>query len=426
MALSTDISEGAALLNQEEEDEGQAPPRRQVLKKRAGVWAVSVVGTIAAVASLGWHGRHPAAVGAAAEFQVKQMAATAQCPNMEENVEYVDETSGFGQNFDHIPTPDLCCALCQANDQCQSFTWVKDAQLDGCPSQCWIKGGTGIKTPGAFGKVSGIPPPKPQMGAFPPGQGGPGNSLWCFSLMTPNTGEQDLITWQFNNQASIFACDAYAVYSNEEIQVAPGVTTRVVQSDLKCGYGGDSQSALNSWIFIAVWDKICDDREYGDHQWVVKVDPDCVFFPNRLVQILPIFSNAQVIENCKYGMHGPIEIFSTGAIDALAAEYASSFDGKTPKRCVTDQDFGQWGEDMFIDQCLTQVLGLTQHPLEPRVICENHCNCPDFYWCQKGSDRVSYHPFKTVGDYSNCIANAMLDQNPSVIAAELQQFAPTR
>lgn len=425
MANAVDVAEGVALLERQEEYE-LAPPQQQGMKKRGGVWVLCFVGAVAAVASVGWHVRRPAVVGDGAEFQIKQQAATAQCPSMEENVEYVDETSGFGQNFDHIPTADLCCALCQANEQCQSFTWVQNAGLDGCPSQCWIKGGQGIKTPGAIGKVSGYPPAKPQLPAMPSGQGGPDNSLWCYSLMTPNTGEQDLITWQFNNQASIFACDAYAVYSNQEITVAPGLVTKLVESDLKCGYGGDSQSALNSWIFIAVWEKVCKDAEYRAYKWVVKVDPDCVFFPHRLVQIVPAFPDAQYFGNCRFGLHGPIEVFSMQAIDVLAAEYQASFDGKTPKRCVEEQHFGQWGEDMFIDQCLGKILGLTNKPLEPRIVCENHCNCPDFYWCQKGSDRVSYHPFKTVGDYENCMANAMQDQIPAQIPADERQYAPTR
>merc|ERR1719382_899873 len=74
--------------------------------------------------------------------------------------------------------------------------------------------------------------------------------------------------------------------------------------------------------------------------------------------------------------------------------------------CVEQQHFGQWGEDMFIDQCLHTVHHLTA-PIEPRLMCEDHCDCRDYYWCKHGPQIVSYHPFKTVAAYENCIANAV-------------------
>jgi len=419
-------AEDAALLQRE--DDVQQAVSQLGTKRRLVAMAVAVAaGTAAVLACADYATKRSSLAKAGMEIEVlqQQFGPTAQCPSMEVNVEYKDETSGFGMNFDHIPSPDLCCALCQANEQCVSFTWVQNAGLDGCPSQCWIKGGLGVKVQGKVGLTSGVPPQRGQLAAVPSGKGEPYNSLWCFSLMTPGSTEKDLLEWQYNHQASIFACDGYAVYSNAELEVVPGVTTKVVESDLKCGYGGDSQSALNSWIFVAVWDKVCDDAEYKAYKWVVKVDPDCVFFPDRLLQLLPAYGEAQIINNCKYGLHGPIEVFSSAAIDMLGQEYAASFDGKAPKRCIEQLHFGQWGEDMFIDQCL-KVLGLTNKPLVPRMICEDHCECPDFYWCQKGSDRVSYHPFKSVGAYEACMANAMADTQPAQIANHLQSMAPTR
>jgi hypothetical protein len=422
------VSEGPLL-----EVETPSPSVTLVQPGRRRMWAVLAAGaSVAALACAGWltrPGHHPVAMRGGLEFEEKQgtwnVDAYGQCPQMEVDVEYQDEVSGFGMNFDHIPSPDLCCALCQDNPQCKAFTWVKNAGLDGCPSQCWIKGGTGNRIPGKIGLVSGVPPPRPQLGVIPP-EGGQPNTLWCFSLMTPFGSEKDLILYQFNKKASIFGCDGWAVYSNATLQLAPGLVTKVVDSNLQCGFGGDSQTALNSWIFIAVWDKICDDAEYRAYQWVVKVDPDCVFFPNRLVAILPMYQGVQYLENCKYGMHGPIEVFSMGAIDVLSAEFKASQDGKAPYRCVTQQHFGQWGEDMFIDQCLYAILGLTNRKLEPRITCEDHCECKDFYWCKKGSDRVSYHPFKSVGAYEACLANALTDQTPSVIPEHLKVMAPTR
>ena len=71
-----------------------------------------------------------------------------------------------------------------------------------------------------------------------------------------------------------------------KITIAPGVTTSVVDSDLKCKFGGDSGTALNAGIFIATGMQVIADADYKKYDWVVKVDPDAVFFPDRLGRLL--------------------------------------------------------------------------------------------------------------------------------------------
>uniref|UniRef100_A0A7S2M2N6 Apple domain-containing protein n=1 Tax=Zooxanthella nutricula TaxID=1333877 RepID=A0A7S2M2N6_9DINO len=326
-------------------------------------------------------------------------------PAMDVDTEYQVD-GGWGTNFDHIPTPEMCAAMCWGVPKCKAYTWVKNAGLDGCPSQCWLKSAVGNKAH-KVGLVSGVPPPRHELAEVPSGAGGAAGSLYCFALMVPGGYEEGLLRWQHDNKASIFSCDKGAVYSNKPVKVAEGVVAHVVNSTLKCGYGGDSMSALNSWIFIAVWEKVIHVGEYKDHAWVVKVDPDAVFFPDRLGRHLVQHRGAAYINNCKYGMHGPIEVFSSGAINALAKDYAKSWDGRAPSTCVTKMHFGQWGEDMFIDQCLHTQLKLGPRPTEPKLMCESHCDCEDWYWCSEGPDMVSYHPFKSIDSYKTCMAAAL-------------------
>lgn len=339
-----------------------------------------------------------------------------QCGKMEPNVEYIVENVWY-TNLDHIPTAEMCCAMCQGNSRCMSFTWVQNAGLAGCPSQCWLKGGTPQRSQHKVGTVSGIPPPRKAFPGVPSAPARPG--LLCFSLMVPHGTEPSLIAWQSENRASIFACDATAVYSNV-IMTIGSVTTRMVDSDLKCQYGGDSQSALNAWIFIAVWRAVINDQTYKLYDWTVKVDPDAVFFPDRLKSVLVSHAGSPYVNNCHYGMHGPIEVLGRVAVARLEQGYRSSYDGKTPHECVEKLVFGQWGEDMFLDQCLSKVYKL-QAPTEPRLMCEDHCDCPDFYWCSKSNYHVSFHPFKSVDAYSNCIANALAGAPapPPVLASTL-------
>uniref|UniRef100_A0A7S2J6M9 Hexosyltransferase n=1 Tax=Zooxanthella nutricula TaxID=1333877 RepID=A0A7S2J6M9_9DINO len=300
--------------------------------------------------------------------------------------------------------------MCQGVPQCNYFTWVADAGLEGCKSQCWLKGGNMSYKQAKRGLVSGVSPPRPPLPArlatrtsAPPS--GNERSLFCFSLMVPHSYEKGLLSWQQERSTSIFGCDAWAVYSNVSIVVAPGVVTHVVQTDLSVKFGGDSYTALNSWIFIAVWKKVIDERWHKSHKWLVKVDPDAVFFPERLRPVVRAHEGVGYINNCKYGLHGPIEVLSAQALSTLEADYNASFDGKAPKECVERLHFGQWGEDFFLSRCLWKIHQVSRVTV-PGLMCEAHCDCPDWYWCND-AERVTFHPFKRVDMYSQCMANSM-------------------
>jgi len=114
-------AEEAALLEREEEFEEKRVPQHEATTRRAVAFAVaSAVGAAAVFACAGYAAQRSPLVKAGMDFEglQQQFGPTGQCPQMEVNVEYQDTTSGFGMNFDHIPNPDLCCALCQANPQC--------------------------------------------------------------------------------------------------------------------------------------------------------------------------------------------------------------------------------------------------------------------------------------------------------------------
>jgi len=226
--------------------------------------------------------------------------------------------------------------------------------------------------------------------------------LFCFALIQPSGYEPKMLKDQHGLRTSIFACDKFAVYSNTVMEIAPGVETRVVDSDLKCEF---HEIAWNAWIFIAVWKRVIEDGFYKSYTWTVKADADAVFFPDRLRAIVREHPKAGYLNNCKYGLHGPIEVLSKRAVDALAADYRTG-NGKKPALCVRSlPKLGTWGEDMFLERCLHKVLGV-QPEIDERLMCESHCDCPNWYWCHNGSSRVVYHPFKRVDMYRQCMANA--------------------
>merc|ERR1711933_301046 len=46
--------------------------------------------------------------------------------------------------------------------------------------------------------------------------------------------------------------------------------------------GQTTNSWLNTKVFMKAWDVVISRKDYLEQSWVVKVDPDAVFFPQRL------------------------------------------------------------------------------------------------------------------------------------------------
>merc|ERR1719210_1040621 len=137
----------------------------------------------------------------------------------------------------------------------------------------------------------------------------------------PETYEGSLLTLQYENTASIFGCEEYAVYSNLTVEIAPGIWTTIVNFSFSCTKGENFLMALNIEVFCAVWAKVLNDGRFRFHDWTVKVDPDTVFFPARLRKILRNHfdeggdaNKGIYLNNCKGGLQGPIEVFSRNAV----------------------------------------------------------------------------------------------------------------
>mmetsp|Transcript_83149 Transcript_83149/g.252081 ORF Transcript_83149/g.252081 Transcript_83149/m.252081 type:complete len:765 (-) Transcript_83149:15-2309(-) len=77
------------------------------------------------------------------------------CGETKTDVDYVIE-SNWSRKMDHMPTAALCCDQCHKAEECHAWTWVQDAGLDGCPSQCWLKGAGHVRREPKRGVVSGL------------------------------------------------------------------------------------------------------------------------------------------------------------------------------------------------------------------------------------------------------------------------------
>jgi hypothetical protein len=298
-------------------------------------------------------------------------------------------------------------------------------------------------------------------------------SLFCFALMLPLGYEPTLLKAQLERGVGIFECDEFVVFSNETFVLSKWgseekVLTMPIPGSLAVKYGGKWDTALNTDIFIRVWNAVSLLGRYEFHDWTVKVDPDAVFFPNRLRELLlhsPMNSvmeigggslrhsmrascgncrlknfenvtcasriqslqqlgescevartkaaveppadcgctcgdlacnvsvSAMYLNNCKFGLHGPIEVISREAVATfLASIHRCEYIRREP-----------FGEDKYLRRCL-DLLGVRKvntFSLLSEIACGQQpvvCSAPN----------VAFHPFKDEGAYFNCWHEAQL------------------
>lgn len=291
-------------------------------------------------------------------------------------------------------------------------------------------------------------------------------SLFCFSLMLPFGYEPGLLRSQLQKGVGIFECDEFVVFSNSTVVLSEWGTQRVltlpIPGDLSVKYGGKWNTALNTDIFISVWNAVSLLGRYQYHDWSVKVDPDAVFFPDRLREMLlrkpmsgipsnrldtmhaecglckldkaddescmhhiqslqangksctealelaaqeppkscgcncgrlacNVSATAMYLNNCRYGLHGPIEVLSREAVATYIANLNSC-------ESIRREPFG---EDKYLRRCLDK-LGV-QKVDEFTLLEEQNCGqlpvvCTD--------PAVTFHPFKGEKGYFDCWSRA--------------------
>jgi len=196
----------------------------------------------------------------------------------------------------------------------------------------------------------------------------------------------------------MFVCNAYSVLSSRDVELSAGpprVGTEVVLGSLKCEIGGEYMTALNSEIFVRVWKKVISLDVWKQHDWTLKLDPDCVFLPWRLQARLKAgSSDDQVyINNFEEGLHGPIEVLSRKAMEVY---------DEGMEKCITElrNEWTVWGEDVFLRHCLG-LLGVNRVD-DFTVLTETFDHSrPD---CTTGS--AAFHPLKNAEDWFDCLDKA--------------------
>lgn len=219
--------------------------------------------------------------------------------------------------------------------------------------------------------------------AMPPaaaGQEVAGASLFCFMAVLPGSTEEKLRDTAKSRAASIYspACDGRAAY--------PSFPSQFV-------HAGSWNSFANTDSFIKVWEQLWAEGLYKKYDWTVKVDPDCVFMPDRLkwhLQNLKAPAHEKLyIKNCDvdFGFLGAIEILSKGAVDQFFESHQDC------RRTMP----GTSGEDGWLKGCLDAI--------GARYLTDSAILKTPWDTACWDNTRVAFHPHKDPGDWAGCHAS---------------------
>lgn len=224
-------------------------------------------------------------------------------------------------------------------------------------------------------------------------------------MMVPWGYEPGLMGMQLQLRKSIFACEEATVYTNTVMDLG-GTATSVVDADLHCDKGGIWYTALNTGPFRKLWNQVVQDGHYRRHSWTVKADADAVFVPRRLRSVvLPDEALSQAgagtfLNNCHYGLHGPLEVLSRAALDAYAVGWSTRCGAELAPQ-----------EDAWLQRCMLE-LGVREVDRFDSLLAEPACKTPGWDTCT--GPQTTFHPFKTDVEYKRCLAQIdWTEQHPA-------------
>jgi len=175
-----------------------------------------------------------------------------------------------------------------------------------------------------------------------------GTSLFCFTVVTPNGLEADLVKAQQEAAGGIFACDASKVLSLTITSTVNSVTAEVLGHYLE----------TDKMLFLKAWDQIKASGQYKDHDFTVKVQPDVVFFPLRLKSQLTALgapAKTSFILQGKDGLVGDVMVFSNPAVKDFywhTPECALHFANAASEGAFFSSCFEALGIDHMVDDDL--------------------------------------------------------------------------
>mmetsp|Transcript_111821 Transcript_111821/g.340042 ORF Transcript_111821/g.340042 Transcript_111821/m.340042 type:complete len:447 (-) Transcript_111821:40-1380(-) len=212
-------------------------------------------------------------------------------------------------------------------------------------------------------------------------------SLFCFSLLRAGGLDMGLVRLQHARNASVFGCDEFSLLSS-------GGAVRLAPDYLVAGLPGqEARDSLGASDFLAAWQMVAKDGRYKRHDWTVKVEPDAVFFPERLRAILRSYADREdsglFLLNCNrpLKLYGPIEVYSRRAVDAYVDNQAL---------CKRELPWKEWGEALFMEKCM-QRLDMDA-VFDEGVLADVRCHNSPCY----NESKAAFYSYYTASSYLRC------------------------
>jgi len=328
-----------------------------------------------------------------------------------------------------VTSAEVCKAACRAAPGCAAWTWGKARNIPGLSDRCFLKklakgeqprhvpkmvvvsglvcapspaaGGAAAATGGAAATTA---PPAATAAPLHPRQS---SMLYCITLALPSGREPALLRMHHQQHTGIFACDCFTVYSNKSFGSDFSIKVSILPMSLHSGSRGELKAHMNRGTFRELWRQVLDEGSFWLYDWTVKVDPDTVFFPSRLRPVLHGYKeeldrhqHGLYFNNCRFGLRGAIEVFSSAAVQALGDGWQEC-EAHFHELCSGDC---RWGEDLFVDQCMSEVFHVRREYLGGLLVDES-CEPPkDWQSCRE--EVTAFHPITSAQGFMDCLSGA--------------------
>ena len=160
----------------------------------------------------------------------------------------------------------------------------------------------------------------------------------------------------------------------------------------------------NTKLYLTAWRQLFAAGDVFDHEWIIKVEPDTVFFAGRLKAWLPPASTEPLlVANCEVPMGAdlpprPMMLGSLEIINVAAGRQLLTGMHDCEKSAPLNQ-----GEARFLNECAEQSgwdLWADAAHTSDGILIDTACTSSYQPGCTH--DSVSFHPFKKVSDFQAC------------------------
>ncbi|CAK8998320.1 Uncharacterized protein SCF082_LOCUS5591 [Durusdinium trenchii] len=111
-------------------------------------------------------------------------------------------------------------------------------------------------------------------------------SMLCVMLLKPYSADLDLVIEQQKLDKGIFSCESWALYSSQVFELPSGLKTRKIYASQMVEKGGQWNVVLDTDVLMAFYREVLKDPEWREAKWIVRADPECIFYPVHLKTIL--------------------------------------------------------------------------------------------------------------------------------------------